>query len=150
MEGLRLVGELHDVPLTDIVRQFLVETVMIAVCGGVIGLLVGVGLCALGSAYIIMSGIGVRIMDLVALTLVKRFRWRFTSAKMIFEVGFISGALLLNGPVGIGTFAFVLLVGLLIAPMMYCGERFLRLRNYSLTTPQRAPRVTTCESQTRA
>ena len=29
---------------TDIVRQFLVETIMIAVCGGVIGLLVGVGL----------------------------------------------------------------------------------------------------------
>ena len=29
---------------TDIVRQFLVETIMIAVCGGVIGLVVGVGL----------------------------------------------------------------------------------------------------------
>ncbi len=97
-------------------------------------LVAGLLMVAMASALIIMSGIGVRIMDLVALTLVNRFRWRFTTAKMVFEVGFISGALLLGGPVGVGTVAFVLLVGLLIAPMMYCGERFFRLRNHSLAT----------------
>jgi uncharacterized membrane protein YczE len=110
-------------------------------------LVTGLLMVSVASALIIMSGIGVRIMDLVALTMVRRFRWKFTHAKMLFEMGFVGSALLLGGPVGIGTIAFVLFVGLLIAPMMYCGERFLGIRNHSLALAN-APATTSLSTST--
>jgi putative ABC transport system permease protein len=60
---------------TDIVRQFLVETVMIAVCGGVIGLLVGVGLSRLiailagWSTIVTMSSIAIAFLVSVGIGL---------------------------------------------------------------------------------
>jgi uncharacterized membrane protein YczE len=79
-------------------------------------LIIGLLTVAFSSALIIKSELGIRIMDLLALTFVKKWTWNFTLAKMLFEIGFISSALLLGGPVGIGTVMFVLLVGTLIEP----------------------------------
>ena len=49
----------------------------------------GLILASYGSSLIIMSGIGIRIMDLVAITIVKKWEWSFFSAKMLFEVDFL-------------------------------------------------------------
>ncbi len=89
---------------------------------------------AYASAVIIMSGIGIRIMDLIAISLVRRWRWPFFAAKMIFEVGFITTAGILHGPIGIGTIAFVCIVGPFIQPFMWANRTILGLRNYGLGT----------------
>ncbi len=86
------------------------------------------------SALIIMSGIGIRIMDLVAITIVRKWNWSFFAAKMLFEVSFISLGWLLGGPVGFGTVAFVFIVGPFIQPFMWANDRFLGLPNYGLGT----------------
>ncbi|MEV8017547.1 hypothetical protein AB0O76_14625 [Streptomyces sp. NPDC086554] len=41
----------------------------------------GTLLCAYGSALIIMSGFGIRAMDLLAIVMVDRWRWPFWAAK---------------------------------------------------------------------
>nr|BFE95226.1 hypothetical protein GCM10020185_57620 [Pseudomonas brassicacearum subsp. brassicacearum] len=78
----------------------------------------GLMLCAYSSALIIMSGIGIRIMDLVVLTMVSKWGWSFTKAKMIIEIGIFSSGWLLGGPFGVGTIAFLLVIGPLIQPFM--------------------------------
>ena len=48
--------------------------------------------CSYASALIIMSGIGIRIMDLVAITMIEKWGWSFFRAKMTLEVAlFTSG-----------------------------------------------------------
>lgn len=89
------------------------------------------------SALIIMSGIGIRVMDLLAITFVRRLGWSFLKAKLMFEASFVSLALAFGGPVGLGTVSFVLMVGTLIPPMMWASTRYLGLRNYGLA-PARA------------
>ena len=69
-----------------------------------------------------MSGIGIRIMDLVAITIVKKWKWSFFSAKMLFEVGFFASGWLLGGPVGIGTLLFVCVVGPFIQPFVWANQ----------------------------
>lgn len=87
---------------------------------------------AYASALIIMSGIGIRVMDLIAITFVRKLGWTFLWAKLLFEVSFVTLALVFGGPVGIGTIGFVLIVGTLIPPMMWANERFMRIPNHGL------------------
>lgn len=87
---------------------------------------------AYASALIIMSGIGIRIMDLVAITFVRKLGWRFLWAKLLFEVTFVAVALLFGGPVGMGTVGFLVIVGTLIPPMMWANERYFGLPNHGL------------------
>ena len=87
---------------------------------------------AYASALIIMSGIGIRVMDLMAISFVKKLGWRFLWAKLLFEVGFVAIALAFGGPVGMGTVGFLAIVGTLIPPMMWANERFMRLPNHGL------------------
>lgn len=95
-------------------------------------LTIGLILCAYSSALIIMSGIGIRIMDLVVLTMVSKWSWSFTKAKMIIEVGIFSIGWLLGGPFGVGTIAFLLVIGPLIQPFMNMNAKQLSLKNYGL------------------
>jgi len=96
-------------------------------------LAIGLMLCAYSSALIIMSGIGIRIMDLVVLTMVSRWGWSFTKAKMIIEIGIFSAGWLLGGPFGVGTIAFLLVIGPLIHPFMNLNAKRFSLKNYGLT-----------------
>lgn len=94
---------------------------------------------AYASALIIMSGIGIRVMDLVAITFVTKLGWRFLWAKLLFEVGFVAVAWLLGGPVGMGTIGFLAIVGTLIPPMMWASERYMGLPNYGLGRNTKRP-----------
>lgn len=87
------------------------------------------------SSLIIMSGIGIRVMDLLAITFVRRLGWHFIWAKLFFEASFVILALAFGGPVGLGTLAFVVLVGTLIPPMMWASSRYLGLANYGMGQP---------------
>ena len=89
-------------------------------------------LCAYASALIIMSGIGIRIMDLVALTMMQRWGWSFFAAKMSLEVLLFTTGALLGGPLGFTTIAFLFLVGPFIQPFMWANRRYLRLPNHSM------------------
>ena len=95
-------------------------------------MLAGLVLNAYGSALIIMSGIGIRVVDLVALTLVNRLGWRFYGAKLSLEAGFLAIGFLLSGPVGIATLAFVLVVGPFVEPLIWVNQRFLKLPDHGL------------------
>jgi uncharacterized protein len=92
----------------------------------------GVALCALGSAYIIMSGIGIRAMDLVALALVERTGRPFWVFKAVSELLLLVAGWALGGPVGIGTVFFLVFVGFLIQPVMTLNGRLVGLPNHAL------------------
>jgi uncharacterized membrane protein YczE len=94
--------------------------------------LLGLAFDAYGSALIIMSGVGIRVVDLVALALVERLGWRFFACKMLVEAGFVAVAWLLGGPLGAATLAFLMLVGPFMEPMMWASGRFLGLPNHGL------------------
>jgi uncharacterized protein len=102
-------------------------------------MLLGVALCAIGSALIIMSGIGIRAMDLVALTMNEKLRTPFWLAKGIFEVALLTIGWALGGPVGWGTVFFLGVVGWLIQPIMTAGSVALRLPNYGLARAHGIP-----------
>ncbi len=93
-------------------------------------MLVGVGLCALGSAHILMSGIGIRAMDLVALAMATVTGRPFWIYKAVLEALLLVTGWLLGGPVGIGTVFFLVFVGFLIQPVMILNSRVVRLPNY--------------------
>jgi hypothetical protein len=95
-------------------------------------MLAGLVLNAYGSSFIIMSGIGIRVVDLVALTLVNRLGWRFYLAKLALEGSFLVSGLLLGGPVGIAAVAFVVVVGPFVEPLIWANRRLLRLPDYGL------------------
>jgi uncharacterized membrane protein YczE len=95
-------------------------------------MLVGVALCALGSAYIIMSGIGIRAMDLVAIALVERTGRPFWLFKAISEVALLATGWALGGPVGVGTVFFLVFVGFLIQPVMALNGKLVGLPNHAL------------------
>lgn len=95
-------------------------------------MLAGLVFDAYASALIIMSGIGIRVMDLVAITFVRKLGWRFLWAKLMFEVSFVALAWVFGGPVGMGTVGFLVIVGTLIPPMMWANERYMRLPNHGL------------------
>lgn len=132
-------------PLTPFVTTFLVgnlidlwilldplRSIRLFAPAGVL-LVGGLLVCSYASSLIIMSGIGIRIMDLVAITMVREWRWSFFSAKMVLEVGLFTSGWLLGGPIGITTIAFLFLVGPFIQPFMWANAQFLRLPNYGLS-----------------
>ncbi|MFD5625388.1 YitT family protein [Streptomyces sp. NPDC127072] len=86
-------------------------------------------LCAYGSSLIIISGIGIRAMDLVAISMTEHWRWPFWAAKFSTELLLLVGGHLLGGPVGIGTVCFLVVVDLLVQPLMRLNGSVLRLRN---------------------
>jgi hypothetical protein len=94
---------------------------------------------AYASALIIMSGIGIRVMDLMAISFVRKLGWKFLWAKLLFELGFVATALLFGGPVGMGTVGFLVIVGTLIPPMMWANGRFMGLPNYGLSKKEGEP-----------
>ena len=105
-------------------------------------MLVGVGLCALGSAYIIMSGIGIRAMDLVAIALVERTGRPFWVFKAVAEVALLATGWLLGGPVGVGTVFFLVFVGFLIQPVMALNGKLVGLPNHALPSRPAGAAVT--------
>ncbi|KMQ32157.1 YczE/YyaS/YitT family protein [Bacillus cereus] len=96
-------------------------------------MLIGLLFAAYGSSLIIMSGIGIRTMDLLAITIVHKWKWHFFYAKMIFEVFFFLSGWLLGGPVGVGTIAFVATVGPGMVFFISLNEKYLGWRNFGLT-----------------
>ncbi|MCW5249575.1 MULTISPECIES: YczE/YyaS/YitT family protein [unclassified Streptomyces] len=110
--------------------------------GSVPSLVAAVPLCAYGSALIIMSGIGIRAMDLVVISMTLRWRWPFWAAKAGVEAVLLAAGFLLGGPVGIGTLCFLVFVDGLIQPCMALNHRVLRLRNHGLSDdPARGARA---------
>ena len=110
--------------------------------GGLVGsralpLLAGLLLNAYGSSLIIMSGIGIRVVDLVALTLVRHLGTRFYLSKLALEAAFLLAGFLLGGPVGIAALAFVCVVGPFTEPLIWANRRFLRLPDYGLCRAMR-------------
>jgi uncharacterized protein (TIRG00374 family) len=95
-------------------------------------LLGGLLLLAYGSSLIIMSGIGIRVVDLVALTLVRHLGTRFYLSKLALEAGFLLVGFLVGGPVGIAAVAFVCVVGPFMEPLIWANQRFLKLPDYGL------------------
>ncbi len=101
-------------------------------------------LCAYASSLIIMSGIGIRAMDLVAITMVQKLKKEFWVFKTTLEVLLLlSGWLMLGTPgvqlrpgvgivMGIGTLCFVIFVDLLIQPFMAANAKYLRMKNHGL------------------
>ena len=107
-------------------------------------MITAVVLCAYASSLIIMSGIGIRAMDLVAITMVAKLRKEFWVFKTVLEMLLLfSGWLMLRRPgvqfhpgvgivMGVGTLFFVVFVDLLIQPFMAANTSFLRMRNHGL------------------
>lgn len=79
-------------------------------------MLLGTVLCVQGSANIIMSKIGIRAMDLLAINLEEKTNKPFWLYKGIAEALLLTIGWILGGPVGIGTICFLLIVGWLIQP----------------------------------
>jgi uncharacterized membrane protein YczE len=98
-------------------------------------MLAAVLIVAYASALLIMSGIGIRVMDLLAITFVRKLGLSFLCAKFLLELGFVLVALLTGGPIGPGTIGFLLVVGIFIAPMMWANNRYLCLPNHGLDWP---------------
>ncbi|MGW0550425.1 YczE/YyaS/YitT family protein [Streptomyces altiplanensis] len=98
-------------------------------------LVVAVLLCSYGSALIIMSGTGIRAMDLIVISLNQRLKVPFWAAKVGVETVLLALGWLLGGPVGIGTLAFLIFVDGLIQPFMAFNTRTLRLTNHGLASP---------------
>lgn len=91
---------------------------------------------AYASALIILSGVGIRIMDLVAISMVQKWGWTFLKAKLLFEVSFVLIAMAFGGPIGVGTLAFVAIVGTLVPPMMWFSVRYFNMPNHGLPNLQ--------------
>jgi uncharacterized membrane protein YczE len=118
--------------LIDLWNWLAINAVSGSLGSRVLPMLIGLVLNAYGSALIIMSGIGIRVVDLVALTLVSRLGWRFSQAKLSLEAGFLAIGFLLGGPVGIAALAFVMVVGPFVEPLIWANQRFLKLPDYGL------------------
>ncbi|WP_017975402.1 YczE/YyaS/YitT family protein [Actinopolyspora halophila] len=95
----------------------------------------GLVLCAYGSSLIIMSGIGIRAMDLLVISLVTRWKWPFWGAKIAVEGLLLGIGYLLGGPVGVGTLVFLVFVDGLIQPFMTLNHRVLHMSNHGIPTP---------------
>lgn len=84
-------------------------------------------LCAYGSALIIISGFGIRAIDVLALAMNSRWRWPFWTAKGLVEATLMISGFLMGGPLGIGTVCFLVGVGLLIQPLITANCKALRI-----------------------
>ena len=95
----------------------------------IIELLIALLLCTEASALIIMSGFGIRAMDLVAIALREKTKLPFWLYKGIAEVLLLTIGWMLGGEFGVGTIAFLFFVGWLIQPFIYLNEK-LGVPNY--------------------
>lgn len=82
-------------------------------------LVAGITSCTVGSAFIIMSSFGVRPMDIVAISLMRKTGKPFWLFKGIVEIVLLCIGFVMGGPVGVGTLAFLVVVGFLIQPAVY-------------------------------
>ncbi|WP_329025664.1 hypothetical protein [Streptomyces sp. NBC_00690] len=98
-------------------------------------MLIGVLLCTYGSALIIMSGVGIRAMDLVAISMTHQRGWPFWIAKGSLELILLVSGYLMGGPVEVGTVCFLVFVDTLIQPCMWLNARTFSLRNHGLDRP---------------
>ncbi|MER6842746.1 YczE/YyaS/YitT family protein [Streptomyces platensis] len=98
-------------------------------------------LCAYGSALIIMSGFGIRSIDLLAIEMTRKWRWPFWIGKGVIEMSLLVTGYLLGGPAGIGTVFFLVGVDLLIQPLIRASTKVLGLVNHGLPDRARAPHV---------
>lgn len=98
-------------------------------------MLIGVLLCTYGSALIIMSGVGIRAMDLVAISMTHKWRWPFWAAKGSLELLLLGSGYLMGGPTGVGTLCFLVFVDTLIQPCMWLTTRMFSLQNHGLSEP---------------
>lgn len=89
-------------------------------------------ICSFASSLIIMSGIGIRTMDLVALTITQKFKFQFFISKGIIELSFIIFGILLGGPYGIATLAFLVSVGPLIQIFIKLNSQLFGMFNHSI------------------
>lgn len=103
--------------------------------GSVMMVIAGLFICSYASSLIIMSGIGIRIMDLLAITMVQKWRHSFFRAKMTLEVGLFASGWLLGGPVGLATVMFLLLVGPFIQPFIIINTTILKIENLGFSRP---------------
>ncbi|MFF0144094.1 NADPH:quinone reductase-like Zn-dependent oxidoreductase [Amycolatopsis sulphurea] len=125
-------GSLIDLQLrVDWLRGSAVPPVVILAAGTVA--------CSYGSALIIMSGFGIRSIDLLAITIVRNWRWPFWAGKGLIEFTLLSTGYLLGGPAGLGTVFFLVGVDLLIQPLVWVNDRLLGLINHGLP---RVPELT--------
>ncbi|WP_155255781.1 hypothetical protein [Salinispora fenicalii] len=85
-----------------------------------------------------MSGFDIRAMDLLAITMVERWRWPFWLAKGVLELTLLAAGWLMGDPAGVGTLCFLVGVDLLIQPLMWLNATVLRVRNLGLP-PHLAP-----------
>ncbi|WP_025128048.1 YitT family protein [Pseudomonas sp. PH1b] len=108
------------------------DGVLAAALGPYVLLAIGLGLCAYSSALIIMSGIGIRVIDLLVISMMNKLGWSFTLAKMVLEISVFVIGWLMGGPFGIGTIAFLLIIAPMIKPFMNMNERYLHMGNYGL------------------
>jgi uncharacterized membrane protein YczE len=85
-----------------------------------------------------MSGIGIHVVDLVALVFVERLGWRFMVGEMVVETGFMAVAWLCDSSLGIATVAFLRVVGPFMEPMTWASNPCLGLPNHRLVRPSLA------------
>jgi uncharacterized membrane protein YczE len=93
-------------------------------------MLAGAMLCAYGSSLIIMSGFGIRAMDLLALVMSDRWHWPFWLGKGVLEGLLLLSGAVMGGPVGIGTVTFFIIVDGCIQPLMWVNRNLLGLPQY--------------------
>lgn len=118
--------------LIDLWNWLAIDAVTGSLGSRALPMLIGLVLNAYGSALIIMSGIGIRVVDLVALTMVSRLGWRFYQAKLALEAGFLAIGFVLGGPMGIAALAFVMVVGPFVEPLIWANQRFFKLPDHGL------------------
>ena len=126
--------------LVDLWNFIELERVLVLILDPWPMMLLGLALEAYGSALIIMIGIGMRVMDLIAVSMVKKWRIPFVCGKLTLEMGFITVALFLDGPIGVATIAFLYLVAPFIPSFMWANERWFHLENRGLGAPAQTPR----------
>ena len=109
-----------------------------ALSPGYVMLTVATVCCALGSALIIMSGFGIRAMDLVAIQALRAWLLPFWVGKGILELLLLGLGVVLGGPAGVGTVFFLVGVDVLIQPIMWATARTMRLANHGMPQPAQA------------
>lgn len=118
--------------IIDVLRIPAVDPARFLPLSDVAVMLLATVLCAYASALIIMSGVGIRAMDLVAIAMVDKWHWPLWLAKMSLEGTLLLTGWLMGGPVGVGTLCFLGLVDTLIQPCMWANARVLRMRNLGM------------------
>jgi uncharacterized membrane protein YczE len=94
-----------------------------------IELAIAILLCTQSSSLIIMSGFGIRAMDLLSIAFAEKTKLPFWVYKGIFEIFLFVVGWMLGGVFGAGTIAFLLTIKFLIQPVIKLNEK-LGVPNY--------------------